>query len=316
MKIHYGQKNGTFGVVFPSGTVDRVHTPEADIASDAALVARLIEAQHPDIAGALTLVSDGWDNLIYRLGTEYAVRIPRREVAAHLIEHEQQVLPGFAARVGVPIPAPVRVGRPSELFPWAWSVVRWLDGIDGAEVTAGERASIARPLAAFVAELHEPATGDIPANPVRGVPLATRDAAVQERLRHLSERREVAGIAEAWRDALDAPVWDGPPIWLHGDLHPGNLLLTPDRSGLAAVIDFGDVTAGDPATDLATAWLTFDQDARAEFRAALQEQSPVDDATWRRARGWAVLLGTALAAHSDDNPRMAALGAHALAQLA
>ncbi|WP_085370540.1 aminoglycoside phosphotransferase family protein [Leifsonia sp. NCR5] len=297
-----------------------MHTPEADIASDAELVARLVDTQHPDLAGPLTLVSDGWDNLIYRLGSEYAVRIPRREVAAHLIEHEQQVLPAFAARVDVPIPAPVRVGTPSELFPFAWSIVRWVDGVDGADVTAEERASIALPLAAFVAALHEPATGDIPANPVRGVPLATRDAAVQERLRHLSERREVAGLAEAWRDALDAPVWDGPPIWLHGDLHPGNLLLTPDRSGLAAVVDFGDVTAGDPATDLATAWLTFDPDARAVFRDELTGRSPsalpalAADATWRRARGWAVVMGSALAANSDDNPRMASIATHALAQ--
>lgn len=297
-----------------------MHTPEADIASDAELVARLVDAQHPDLAGPLTLVSDGWDNLIYRLGSEYAVRIPRREVAAHLIEHEQQVLPGFAARIDVPIPAPVRVGTPSELFPFAWSIVRWVNGIDGADVTAEERASIALPLAAFVAALHETATGDIPANPVRGVPLATRDAAVQERLRHLSERREVAGLTEAWRDALDAPAWDGPPIWLHGDLHPGNLLLTPDRSGLAAVVDFGDVTAGDPATDLATAWLTFDPDARAAFRDEVARRSSsalpalADHAAWRRARGWAVVMGSALAAHSDDNPRMASIAAHALAQ--
>ncbi|MFJ8894682.1 aminoglycoside phosphotransferase family protein [Leifsonia sp. NPDC102414] len=294
------------------------NTPESDIASDADLVARLIATQHPDLAGPLTLVSDGWDNLIYRLGDAYAVRIPRREVAAHLIEHEQQVLPAFAARVGVGIPAPVRIGVPSELFPFAWSIVPWVDGIDGAEVTAEERASIALPLAAFVAALHEPASGDVPANPVRGVPLATRDAAVQERLRHLSERMEVADLADAWRDALEAPAWDGPPIWLHGDLHPGNLVLTPDLARLAAVIDFGDVTAGDPATDLATAWLTFDQDARAVFRAELTRLSPaalVDDAAWRRARGWAVTMATALAVNSDDNPRMAGLAAHALAQL-
>lgn len=297
-----------------------MHTPESDIASDAELVARLVDAQHPDLAGPLTLVSDGWDNLIYRLGSEYAVRIPRREIAAHLIEHEQQVLPAFAARVDVPIPAPVRIGTPSELFPFAWSIVPWVDGIDGADVTAEERASIALPLAAFVAALHEPATGDIPVNPVRGVPLATRDAAVQERLRHLSERREVAGLADAWRDALDAPAWDGPPIWLHGDLHPGNLLLTPDRSRLAAVVDFGDVTAGDPATDLATAWLTFGPDARAAFRDEVTRRSPsalpalADDATWRRARGWAVVMGSALAASSDDNPRMASIATHTLAQ--
>lgn len=293
-----------------------MHTPEADIRTDAALVARLVAEQHPDLSGPLRLVSDGWDNQLYRLGESLVVRVPRREVAAHLIEHEQRALPGIAARVGVEVPVPVRVGRPSEAFPWPWSIVRWIDGIDGADVSAADRASVARPLAEFMAALHTPAPADAPPNPVRGVPLAERDAAVQERLRHLSERMDVAALADGWRTALDAPRWNGPPVWLHGDPHPGNLLLTPDRSGLAAVIDFGDVTAGDPATDLATAWLTFEADARAEFRSHLASLAPVDEATWLRARGWAVAMASALAAHSDDNPRMRSLATHALTQLA
>jgi aminoglycoside phosphotransferase (APT) family kinase protein len=293
-----------------------VHTPEADIHTDAELVGRLVAEQHPDLAGPLRLVSDGWDNQLYRLGDALVVRVPRREVAAHLIEHEQRVLPGIAERVPVAVPAPVRIGRPSGTFPWAWSIVRWIDGVDGADVSPAERASAARPLAEFMAALHIPAPDDAPKNPVRGVPLADRDAAVQQRLGQLAERMPVARLAELWRTALEAPRWDGPPLWLHGDPHPGNLLLTPDRSGLAAVIDFGDVTAGDPATDLATAWLTFEPDARAVFRAHLESLTPVDEATWMRATGWAVVMASALAAHSDDNPRMRSLAAHALAQLA
>jgi aminoglycoside phosphotransferase (APT) family kinase protein len=186
-----------------------------------------------------------------------------------------------------------------------------------------------------VAALHTVAPVDAPRNPVRGVPLAARDAAVRGRLEHLSERTDVSGLTARWERALAAPPWDGPPIWLHGDLHPGNLLLGvlgsdpgpgpgPDPGpgpssnrarSLAAVIDFGDLTAGDPATDLATAWLTFEPDARETFRARLDELTPTDPATWSRALGWAVAMGSALAAHSDDNPRMAALGAHALAEL-
>ena len=293
-----------------------MHTPEADIHTDAELVGRLVAEQHPDLTGPLRLVSDGWDNQLYRLGDALVVRVPRREVAAHLIEHEQRVLPGIAERVPVAVPAPVRIGRPSGTFPWAWSIVRWIDGVDGADVSPAERASAARPLAEFMAALHIPAPDDAPKNPVRGVPLADRDAAVQQRLGQLAERMPVAALAELWRTALAAPRWDGRPLWLHGDPHPGNLLLTPDRSGLAAVIDFGDVTAGDPATDLATAWLTFEPDARAVFRAHLESLTPVDEATWMRATGWAVVMATALAAHSDDNPRMRSLAAHALAQLA
>ncbi|MCI0157332.1 aminoglycoside phosphotransferase family protein [Leifsonia shinshuensis] len=286
-------------------------TPTADIPTDAELVAALVAAQHPDLAGPLRLVSDGWDNQLYRLGDDHAVRIPRREVAAHLIEHEQQMLPGIAARVRARVPVPIRVGVPSAAFPFPWSIVDWIDGVDGASVAAAERSGLAEPLAAFVGELAVP-TPDAPRNPVRGVPLRTRAEVVGTRLRSLSGRMEVAALEQAWREALAAPEWDGPPLLLHGDLHPGNLLLTP-ASGLAAVLDFGDVTSGDPATDLATAWLTFDEEARERFRAALP--TPPDPATWRRARGWAVTMGTALATSSDDNPRMASLARHALDQI-
>ncbi|MFF1879579.1 aminoglycoside phosphotransferase family protein [Leifsonia sp. NPDC058230] len=292
-----------------------MHTPEADIHVDDALVARLISAQHPDLVAPLRLVADGWDNEIFRLGDDLAVRIPRRRVAAQLIAHEQEWLPRLAPQLPVPVPAPVRNGAPSDEFPWPWSIVRWVDGVDGADVPGAARASVARPLAEFVAALHTAAPADAPHNPVRGVPLATRDAAVRSRLEQLAERTDVSGPTAHWERALAAEPWDGPPIWLHGDLHPGNLLLSPDRRALAAVIDFGDLTAGDPATDLATAWLTFEPDARALFRARLDELLPSDDDTWARAAGWAVAMGSALAAHSDDNPRMASLGTHALAQL-
>lgn len=286
-------------------------TPAADIPVDEALVARLLAEQHPDLAGPLRLVSDGWDNRLFRLGDALAVRIPRREVAAHLIEHEQRMLPGIASRVSVRVPIPVRVGVPSATFPWPWSVVEWFDGIDGASFDATGRSGLAVPLSQFLGELAVPAP-DAPRNPVRGVPLADRHDTVSLRLRSLAGRMQVAHLEQAWREALDAPRWDGPPLLLHGDLHPGNLLLDAD-GGLDAVLDFGDVTSGDPATDLATAWLTFDGEARERFRRALA--TPPDAATWRRARGWAVAMASALATASDDNPRMAALARHALDQL-
>lgn len=286
-------------------------TPAADIPVDDALVARLLAEQHPDLAGPLRLVSDGWDNRLFRLGDALAVRIPRREVAAHLIEHEQRMLPAIAARVSVPVPAPVRVGVPSKTFPWPWSVVAWMDGVDGASVAAVRRSGLAAPLALFLGELAVPAP-EAPRNPVRGVALVERNETVGLRLRSLSGRMEVAALEQPWREALDAPVWDGPPLLLHGDLHPGNLLLDAD-GGLRAVLDFGDVTSGDPATDLATAWLTFDGDTRERFRLALP--TPPDTATWRRAGGGAVAMASALATASDDNPRMAGLARHALDQL-
>lgn len=308
-----------------------MQTPAADLHVDERLVRALLADQHPDLRGELRLASNGWDNAIYRLGDDLAVRIPRRDAAAHLIAHEQRWLPELAGRLPVPVPVPVRSGSPSPLFRWPWSVVRWVDGVDGADVAASARTPLAVPLARFVAALHVPAPRvgdgrlhpDVPLNPVRGVPLVSRDRAVRERLWELRRLWDVTALGELWEESLAAPRWQGPPIWLHGDLHPGNLLMdagsSPSRL-LAAVIDFGDLTAGDPATDLATAWLTFAPEARSVFRAVLEDAShpdsrAADATTWVRARGWALTMGTALATSSDDNPRMHALGTHVLGQL-
>ena len=299
-----------------------MRSPAADIRVDPELVRSLLAEQHPDLTGDLELVANGWDNVIYRLGDDLAVRVPRREVAAHLIAHEQRWLPTLAASLPVPVPVPVRIGVPSALFRWHWSVVRWFEGIDGADVSASGRTQLAVPLARFVTALHRPAPTapngrvhpDVPFNPVRGVPLRSRDAAVRERLRELQTDYDTGLLAELWEESLAAPVWNGPPVWIHGDLHPGNLMLD-ERGALAAVLDFGDLTAGDPATDLATAWLTFRPESRAVFRALVDDTTHTDASTWLRARGWAICMGTSLATSSDDNLRMRSLGAHVLGQL-
>jgi len=281
-------------------------TPAADLVVDEPLVRLLLRQQHPDLAGlTLELVANGWDNVLYRLGSELVVRLPRRLVAAELVEHEQRWLPEIAARVSVEVPAPVRVGTPSPDFPYPWTVALWLSGelaseSGGAQLSAG--------LARFVRELHNEAPREAPVNPVRGVPLAQRDAALRSRL----DSGVVPGgheLSRVWQRALDADPWDGPARWLHGDLHPANLLV---RGGeLAVVLDFGDVCAGDPATDLATGWLSLDAYGRSEFRTLLD----YDDATWWRAVGWAVLMGTALVTNSADNPAMQRIGERALEQV-
>jgi aminoglycoside phosphotransferase (APT) family kinase protein len=283
-----------------------MHTPAADIPIDESLVARLLAQQHPDLAGEhLRLVTNGWDNVLYRLGEKLVVRLPRRLVAAELVEHEQHWLPVIARRVSVEVPAPVRIGRPSPEFPYPWSIVAWLDGELASD--SGDRL-FAADLAQFVRELHTDAPPDAPLNPVRGVPLAARDAALRSRLES-GLVPNAAELAELWDRGRAAPTWDRPPRWLHGDLHPANLLLRGGR--LSAVLDFGDVCGGDPATDLATAWLSFDAKGRAEFRDALD----YDDPTWLRAAGWAVLLGAAFVTNSADNPAMQRIGDRALAEL-
>lgn len=289
-----------------------VGTPPAEHAIDAALVAGLLAEQHPDLGHlAPREVEAGWDNAMFRLGDDLAVRLPRRLAAAELIVNEQRWLPGLAAQLPIAIPAPLRTGAPGRGYPWRWSVQPWLAGApaDQRPPEAGQAAA----LAGFLRALHTPAPSDAPANPVRGVPLSQRQAAVEQRAQRLDEAGLglSAALRQIWEDALAAPI-DVAPTWLHGDLHARNVLV--ERGAISAVIDWGDITAGDAATDLASVWMLF-EDAAAR-RAALEDYG-VSDATLRRARGWAVLLGVMLLDSGRvDNPRNAAIGAAALRRVA
>ena len=287
--------------------------PAAEVEIDEDLVRRLLADQQPDLAGLpLRRYANGWDNAVVRLGGDLVVRLPRRAAAAQLILNEKRWLPELAGRLPVDVPVPLRRGTATAYYPWGWSVSRWMPGTSAAGVPARDRGAVPEPLAAFVAALHRPAPADAPANPVRGVALGTRRDAVRDRLAGGSVPH-AAAVAALWEELSRERPWPGPPLWLHGDLHPANLVL---RGGaLAAVIDFGDLTAGDPATDLATAWLTFDRAGRRGFVARLDELVGYDAATWRRARGWALVLATALLAHSDDAPVLGALGREALGEV-
>ena len=291
--------------------------PHADLTVDKELAERLVAAQFPELAGPVTLVSQGWDNALFRLGDDLAIRMPRREVASHLIEHEQRCLPVLQRLVALPLPVPVAAGRPSADFPFAWSVIPWIAGSSGAHLTPADRDAYARPLAEFFAGLHAPASPDAPHNPVRGVPLDTRTTAVHARLEGLGGRlagHELARLRATWDVGAAAPAYEGPALWLHGDPHPGNVVVA-DSGALATVVDFGDVTAGDPATDLAAAWLHFTATGRAEFRGRYSALHETDAATWQRARAWAVSIGTSAFAASDGSGLMARMGRDAIAQV-
>ncbi len=270
------------------------------------LVRALLEAQHPDLASLpVRLVANGWDNTIVRLGDEMAVRLPRRGLGAALVVDEQRWLPELAGSLPLPIPSPLRLGQPGCGYPWPWSVVPWLPGTDIERTPAADWHDAARRLGQFVAALHRPAPPDAPANPYRGVPLADRAERFHVGLDSLvGSLPDRASLGDAWDRLVATLPWPGPPLWLHGDLHPLNLLVHEDR--LSAVIDFGDVTSGDPASDLAVAWML-----PAAFRVACAPRHPPDDANlWARARGWALVLGVAFA-NGDD--RVAAIGRRTLA---
>ncbi|WP_433384587.1 aminoglycoside phosphotransferase family protein [Actinoplanes sp. CA-142083] len=277
-----------------------------EIEITAELVRDLVREQHPDLADRpVRLGARGWDNQLWRLGDDLAVRLPWATGSSDaLLRKEHAWLPALAPRLPLPVPVPQRLGEPSGLFPWHWLITTWVPGTpaDRSPVTRG--ADSADRLAAFLTALHQPAPDDAPAGRDRGGPLADRAEAFARGLAAVTKRGLIddpEAVGAVWQDALSAPPWDGPPLWLHADLHPANVLT--DGGALCGVIDFGDLCAGDPAYDLSAAWLLLPEDAIAGFHAAYRRAGETDAATMRRARGWAmarVLSGILIA--DDDGP--------------
>jgi aminoglycoside phosphotransferase (APT) family kinase protein len=290
--------------------------PAAEHEVTADLVRRLLSAQHPDLAGLpVRPLASGWDNALFRLGERLVARLPRRAVAAPILVNEQRWLPSLAPRLPLPVPVPVRAGEPGEGYPWPWSVTAFLPGTPASDGPAFDPARAAADLGVFFGRLHAPAPPDAPANPFRGVPLAARSDNVTRNLDLLAGRPDRPAAGEAWAAALAVPPWDGPPLWLHGDPHPANILV--HDGAVSGVLDFGDITAGDPASDLSLAWMLLPPARHGEFRAAYARAVAVPEAagdgTWARARGWAVNLGVVFLAWSADNPRLHAVGERTLA---
>lgn len=287
-------------------------TPKAEIEIDTALVLNLLKKQHPDLIHLpISLLDAGWDNVLFRLGDCFLVRLPRRKAAAALIINEQTWLPQLAEKLPLPIPVPCRIGHPTANYPWRWSIIPWLTG-----VTADRQQPNlfqAKRLASFLRSLHFPAPSSAPANPVRGVALKQRSPSIKPRLERLKSKTDLItpqAIA-IWHRALNAPI-DVSARWLHGDLHPGNILV--ENGTIVGIIDWGDLTSGDIATDLASIWMLFSE--RATRQQAIAEYGNISKATLQRAKGWAfyfavVLLDVGLI----DCPRQATVGEKTLRHL-
>jgi aminoglycoside phosphotransferase (APT) family kinase protein len=279
--------------------------PDAEVVVDAETVRALLRAQHPDLSDLpIQEAAAGWDNFIFRLGGTMSVRLPRRLASVAMLEHEQRWLRTIAPQLPIPVPAPLRIGKPGDLYPWPWSVVPWLFG-ETADL-APLRADQAKPLARFLRALHLVAPPDAPKSLARGVPLQQRAAAVEERMQRLARKTSLAGstVSKIWESALQAPPAEL-ATWFHGDLHPQNVLVEDGK--LAGVIDWADIAAGDSATDLASIWMLLPTIAARET--AIAEYGSVSPATWSRAIGWAINLGTLLLETGlVNNPRHAAIG--------
>jgi hypothetical protein len=195
--------------------------PAAEVQITEALVRELLTAQHPDLAdGRLRLVDAGFDNELWRLGDDLAVRVPRRAAAAALLENEQRWLPRLARRLPLPIPVPVRIGQPTRQYRWLWSVVPWLAGEPGDRVPVADAADTGGRLGRFLAALHRAAPRSAPFNPWRSIRLSDRADVFAARLSVLRTDGERRQLRKVWQLATEAGGHPGPPVWIHGDLHP------------------------------------------------------------------------------------------------
>ncbi len=251
-----------------------------EIGVDRALAAKLVEAQFPDwshleIEPAKSL---GTDNAIFRLGDHMGIRLPKIHWAVHQVETEFSWLARLAPDLPVRLPLPLAKGEPAMGYPYAWLIYEWLDGEDLQSANEGDPIQLARDLSGFVSALRGIDTENAPTyrRPLSGENETTRKA-----LAALDGSFDTGRLLEMWINALDAEPWNGAPVWLHGDLLPGNILVRDGR--LYGIIDWSATGAGDPARDLMVSW-AFPPDARRVYRQAL---SP-DDATWLRARGWVI----------------------------
>ena len=288
--------------------------PVAEVAISHDLIHALLSEFVPELANEpLELIGAGWDNEIHRVGPDHAVRLPRREAANQLTINEHRWLSELEEQLPVAIPTPTYAGKPAFGFPWHWSVVPWLPGVAVAHAPVPMLDTFAQELADFLNALHVAAPDDAPRNPYRGVPLADRTASLHESAAQLDGDLG-AQVIDLWAELVDTPEWGGDPLWVHGDLHPLNMLL---RSGhLHAVIDFGDLTAGDPATDIAVAWMLFDKSGREELRKQLTiNAKSVEIHTWNRARAWALSLSVTYIANSARYPTLRRIGDETLARV-
>ncbi|GAA4532226.1 aminoglycoside phosphotransferase family protein [Amycolatopsis samaneae] len=279
---------------------------------DDALVRRLVAARFPRWAGlpVRRWPSGGTVNAMYRLGEDMVVRLPLVRSGAKDVALEHRWLPRLASLLPTAVPEVLGAGEPAEGYPWPWSVYRWLPGEPPRAGDLRAPVALAEDLAGFVTAMRSVTLPDAP-KAHRGGPLAALDAETRsaiEQLRGIPEEGvDCDAVTAVWEHALRAPVWAGPPVWLHADLMPGNLLV--DRDRLSAVLDFGCVGAGDPACDLFPAWNLLPPRARAVFRAALD----VDDATWVRGRGRTLSQALiALPYYRETNSAMAANARHVI----
>src|SRR5262245_4582623 len=278
---------------------------------DADLVRELLTEQFPHWAELRLerVPSAGTENVLYRLGDDLSVRLPRIHWAAGNGDKDFEWLPRLAPLLPVAIPVPLAKGMPAAGYPWSWAVYPWLGGENPAVDQIADARSLAEDVLELLAALRRVDLTDGPETR-RGAPLGGQDGAARAALSALDGMIDTGSATAVWEEALEEPDWRGPPVWIHGDLLPGNLLLEGGR--LTGVIDWSLLGVGDPACDLIIAWSLLPAEEREIVRVELE----VDAATWTRGRGWALSIALiALPYYKDSNPEFAAVARHLIREI-
>ena len=292
----------------------QLHSDEISVSAEQ--VQALVKRFLPEFADLpIRRVADtGTDHHLYRLGDVHVLRLPRRPGADAQIRREALWLPRLAPNLPLRIPEIITVFEPNEIFGHGFGLYRWIAGDSAAHSPFADGETAAQELAGFVRALRETDAQtwhEAPPRSERGLPLAPRDDAVHAALTRLQDEVDPGLCLEVWQDSLAAMPHEGPPVWLHGDLIPANLLCSEGR--LCGVIDFGGIGIGDPAADLIPAWAVFDDTGRARYRDALG----VDKDEWRRGRGWALSFALiALPYYRDTHAVLAGTARRTLAEIA
>ena len=250
---------------------------EGELHIDVALVRRLVAEQFPERAGAVIreVESTGTVNAIYRVGVDACARLPRLAVWQAGLQREARWLPWLGERLSLPVPQPIGSGRPSDRYPLAWALYRWIDGEPYADGVVDDEPRAARDLARFVRSLRQLDPSGAP--PAGRRPLRQLDDETRAAIDAGRELIDADAALAVWDDAVQSPAWDGAAVWIHADLLRPNILMSSGR--ISAILDFGSAGVGDPAADVIAAWSVFGPLGREHYRSALN----VVDATWRRA---------------------------------
>ena len=280
-----------------SVTIPPTATPDAALPITADLARDLVDSQFPQWRDEpLTFASEGWDNVMYRLGQSLAVRLPRRELTARFAAAEHTWLPRISGAWTFSAPVPVVIGAPSPHYPWEWSVVPWIEGTVAIEepLTADGAAD----LGAALAQIHVPAPADAPFNTWRSIPLAARTERFLARLEMLSSQPAWGLDTEAALAVFAAAGARGDLTWCHLDLHGRNILT--NRGRLAGILDWGDAAAGDPCADLGQALYLLGGTLYEDCAAAYVGANGAGDPTAPRVRAEAIAYAVTMASLEDQ----------------